>query len=146
MKAKRYFITCVCAFLLALPAFSQCLPAIPDTAVCTGTEPLVVNNEIIGAGTTKYFYGTSTVFSSLRIQSGGKLIVCGDLQINDFGMTGGTLVITRTGRLTLNTSGGMSMVFNGDCAIYNTGYLRVFCNIVLDGPDAWTNPALPNIV
>ena len=146
MKAKRYFITCVCAFLLALPAFSQCLPAIPDTAVCTGTEPLVANNEIIGAGTTKYFYGAPAVFTSLRIQSGGKLIVCGELQINDFGMTGGTLVITRTGRLTLNTSGGMSMVFTGDCAIYNTGYLRVLCNVVLDGPDAWTNPTLPNIV
>ena len=146
MKAKRYFITCVCAFLLALPAFSQCLPAIPDTAVCTGTEPLVVNNEIIGAGTTKYFYGSPTVFTSLRIQSGGKLIVCGELTINDFAMSGGTLVITRTGRLTMNSSGGGSMVFTGDCAIYATGYLKVLCNVVLDGPDAWTNPTLPNIV
>lgn len=146
MKPSRLLIACVCAFLLSLSSFSQCLPAIPDTAVCTGTEPLVLDNEIIGAGTTKYYYGGAAVFNSLRIQSGGKLIVCGELQVNDFGMQGGTLVITRNGRLTLNTSGGASMIFSGDCAVYSTGYLKILSNLVLDGPDAWTNPALPNIV
>jgi hypothetical protein len=141
-----HFILCLCAALCSTFSIAQCLPAIPDTAACTGTEPLVVNNEVIGAGTTKYFYGSSATFTSLRIQSGGKLIVCGTLQVNDFGMQGGTLVITRSGRLTVNTGGGASLVFNGGTSIYNTGFFKVLTNLVLDGPDAWTNPAQPNIM
>ena len=146
MKAKRCLLACLLACLFFHPSFAQCLPAIPDTAVCAGTESLVADNEIIGAGTTKFFYGAPSVFTSLRIQAGGKLIVCGELQVNDFGMQGGTLVITRMGRLIVNTSGGASMIFTGGCSVYNTGYFRILSNLVLDGPDAWTNPSQPNIV
>lgn len=146
MKTKPFYLACLCAFLISPPAFSQCIPVINDTAACTGIEPVVVNNEVIGAGTTKWFHGPSATYNSLRIQSGGKLIVCGTLQVNDFGMSGGTLIITRSGRLTVNTGGGSSMVFNGDVSIYNLGYFKVLCNMVLDGPDAWTNPAQRNLV
>lgn len=146
MKTKPFYLACLCAFLFSAPSFSQCIPVISDTAVCTGTEPLVANNEIISAGSTKWFHGASATYNSLRIQSGGTLIVCGTLQVNDFGMTGGTLVITRTGRLTVNTGNGSSMVFNGGVSIYNLGYFKVQCNMVLDGPDAWTNPVERNLV
>lgn len=145
MKTKPFYLACLCAILYSVPAFSQCIPVISDTA-CNGTEPLVVNNEVIGAGTSKWFYGASATYNSLRIQSGGKLVVSGQLQVNDFGMTGGTLVITSSGRLTVNTAGGSSMVFNGDVSIYNLGFFKVHCNMVLDGPDAWTNPVQRNLV
>jgi hypothetical protein len=144
MKAKLYVCTCL-LFLCSYAGLSQCLSPINDTANCTGTEPLVVNNEVISVGTTKWFYGTSATFSSLRI-NGGKLVVCGNLQVNDFGMQEGTLVITRTGRLTVNTGGGMSMIFTGGCSVYNLGFFKILSNLVLDGPGPWTNPVLPNIV
>lgn len=145
MKPARLLLL-LCAVSCHVFSIAQCLPAISDTAACTGTEPLAVNNEIIGAGVTRYFYGAPATFSSIRVQSGGKLIVCGTLQVNDFGMQGGTLVITRTGRLTINTGGGASLVFNGGASIYNTGFFKVLTNMVLDGPDAWTSPAQPNIM
>jgi len=129
-----------------LPGLSQCLSVPVDTSACTGTEPLVTNNETIGFGSSKWFYGAPATFTGLTLQAGGKLVVCGQLTVNGFSMTGGTLIIGRSGRLIVNTSGGASMVFTGNCSIYNLGYFRILCNLVLDGPDPWNGPVIPNIV
>ena len=122
MKPTLRLVCCLLACLLSFTGFAQCLPVISDTAACTGSEPLVASNQTLGAGTTRWFYGTATTFTNITIQTGGKLIVCGELQINGLTMQGGTLVITRTGKLTVNTSDGSSMVFRGGCSVYNLGF------------------------
>jgi hypothetical protein len=145
MKPTFLIAGCI-ACLLSFTGFAQCLPVISDTAACTGSEPLLTNNETVGAGSTRWFYGATSTFTNITIQTGGKVIVCGELQINGLSMQGGTLVITRSGKLTVNTSDGSSMVFRGGCSVYNLGVFKVLSNLVLDGIDPWNNPAQPNII
>lgn len=60
--------------------FSQCLIA-PSPPDCTGTEALLVDDETLNTGTTKWYYGGAVTMNSLTL-NGGTLIVCGDLTID----------------------------------------------------------------
>ncbi|MCW3120058.1 MAG: C-terminal target protein, partial [Chitinophagaceae bacterium] len=60
-------------FFLSLSSFSQCLSSLPPPA-CTGTEPLVVEAEVVGGGTTKWYYGSALTMNTLTLD-GGTLVV-----------------------------------------------------------------------
>src|ERR1044071_4231414 len=86
---------------------AQCRAGLPASP-CTGSEPLVVNNETINKGTTKWYYGPSVTMNSLTLR-GGTLIVCGNLRLLDLVMDSGQIIINTAGRLTVD--GGSGIVF-----------------------------------
>lgn len=132
--------------LLALSATdkltAQCrnpLPAVP----CTGTEPLVVADETINSGTTKYYYGPAVTMNSLTLK-GGTLIVCGNLTIDKFYMDSGKIIINPLARFVIGSGLGSGLIFQGNCHISNYGTLEILRNLSLE--NGWATAANPNVV
>lgn len=142
---KNHFMYLSVFLLLACIPFtrlhSQCLTA--PTATCTNTEPLVINGEVLNAGTTKWYYGPVTTFNMLTLK-GGTLVVCGNLTIDKFYMDSGKIFIQPGGRFVIGNGEGAGLVFRGNCSVYNFGTLEVLRNLSLE--NGWATPAKPNVV
>lgn len=132
------FIILLCHFKIA----AQCKPALPSQP-CNGTEPLLVDNETIGLGTTKWFYGATTTMNSLTL-NGGKLVVCGDLTIDKFYMDSGQIIINPGARFVIGSGIGSGLDLKGKSEIYNYGTLECQRNLSLQG--GWASPSKPNII
>ncbi|WP_276481127.1 T9SS type A sorting domain-containing protein [Paraflavitalea pollutisoli] len=122
-------------------AFSQCLPAPPPPAACTGSEPAALNNEILTPGITKWYAGPVASFSQLTLR-GGTLIICSDLTINNLTIDSGTVIIRPGARLTAGSSAGLTL--RGGCAIYNYGTFEITSHLSMEGP--YSSASRPNIV
>ena len=132
------FILLLCHFNMA----AQCKPAIPSQP-CIGTEPLVVDNESINIGTTKWYYGATATMNSLTL-NGGKLVVCGDLTIDKFYMDSGQIIINPGARFVIGGGIGSGLDLKGKSEIYNYGTLECQRNLSLQG--GWASPSKPNII
>ena len=139
MKTKR-LLAGICLVLLTCHANSQCLtpPSFPD---CTGSETLVADNEVISSSTIRWHYGISATRSNVRL-SGGTLIVCNDLTVNDLVMDSGTIVVKAGAKLIVTNGAGL--VLRGDCSIYNWGTFQCLGNIVMDY--GVTSALRPNVI
>lgn len=138
MKSHLLFLLLL---LQASPALSQCLVALPPPA-CTGSEPTLLNNETVNTGTTKWYYGPATTFTSLTLQ-GGTIVICTDLTIDQFYMTSGTIYVRPGARFVIGSGSGAGLTLNGNCAIYNYGTMDVQRNLSLD---AGATASTPNII
>lgn len=142
MRAPTILTSLLCLLLLSnLSSFSQCITA-PPLENCLGTEPAVANNEVLSAGTKKWYYGAPATFTQLTMR-GGTLVVCTELTINVLIMDSGTIVIRPGAKLTAG-GGGSGMIWRGGCAVYNYGRFEITSNLSLEGPNA--TAARPNIV
>lgn len=138
---KSHLLFLLLFFYLSIPCFAQCLTALPPPA-CNGSEPALMDNDTLNTGITKWYYGPATTFNSLTIR-GGTLVVCSDLTIDKFYMTGGTIFVRPGARFVIGSGLGAGLTLNGNCAIYNYGTMDVQRNLSLDnGATAST----PNII
>lgn len=138
---KSHLLFLLLLLCLSTPCFTQCLTALPPPA-CNGAEPALADNETLNTGTTKWYYGPTATLNSLTLQ-GGTLVVCSDLTIDKFYMTGGTIFIRPGARFVIGSGIGSGLTLNGNCAIYNYGTMDVQRNLSLDnGATAST----PNII
>jgi hypothetical protein len=144
MRPATFLATLFC-ILSAFSGFvskAQC-PAVLPPATCTGSEPLVIANEILAAGTTKWYYGPVSTMNSLTLR-GGKLIVCGDLTIDKFYMDSGQIIINPGARFVIGSGLGEGLNLKGGSSIYNHGTLEIQRNLSLE--NGWATPATPNII
>ena len=125
----------------SFPSLSQCLTA-PPAPACTGSEPTVSNNETVNSGTTKWYYGPPATINRIDL-AGGTLVVCSDLTIDNFSITGGTIFVRPGAKLTLGSGSGAGLIMSGNSAIYNYGTVDVFRNLSMD---AGATAAAPNII
>jgi len=132
-------LACICQ-LISLPVFSQCLQP-PPLDDCNGTEPSLADNETLGTGAKKWYYGTAAVYNQVTIR-GGTLVVCGDLTFTNFYLDSGTVVIRPGARLHIGSGAGI--VLRGNSSIYNYGTLEVMSNLVLD--NSWASATKPNVL
>jgi hypothetical protein len=139
---RNLAIAACIAVLHIIPAslFSQCLIP-PPLDSCNGTEPALLDNEIVGIGVKKWFYGTATTYNSITLR-GGTLVVCGNLTFTNFTMDSGTIVIRPGAHLRIG--GGAGIVLRGHSYIYNYGIFECTSNLSLD--PTWATPAKPNVV
>lgn len=141
MRALVLFLAPVALLLTGYhPAFAQCKTA-PPLDSCFAT-PAPVNNEIMAAGTKKYYSGAATTFTNLTLR-GATLVVCSQLTITNLVVDSGTIIIRPGAKLTAG-GGGSGMVWKGGCTLYNYGTFEITSNLSLEGPDA--SAARPNIV
>jgi hypothetical protein len=122
-------------------SFSQCATAPPVPPDCTGTEPLVTDGEELHNSTTKWFYGATTMFSTLSLK-GGTLVVCGDLSIDKFYMDSGTIYVLPGARFVITSGIGSGLIFTGGCYIYNYGTCEIQRNLSLVNNASVSNPNL----
>lgn len=142
MRALTTLASLLCLLLLSSPpSFSQCITA-PPLENCLGTEPAVINNEVLLLGAKKWHYGAPATFSQLTLR-GGTLIVCTELTINVLVMDSGTIIIRPGAKLTAG-GGGSGMQWRGGCTVYNYGRFEISSNLSLEGP--YATAARPNIV
>jgi hypothetical protein len=125
-----------------VPLHSQCLAAL-SPPVCTATEPLVADNEILNQGTTKYYYGAATTFNDLTL-NGGTLVVAGDLTVNRFYMDSGTIYIHPGAHFVIGSGIGSGLQLKGNSAIYNYGSCELQRNLSLE--NSYASISKPNIV
>jgi hypothetical protein len=137
---KSHLLFLLLFFHAAAPVLSQCLTA-PSPPACSGTDPALTNNETLAPGTTKWYYAPASTMNSVTL-NGGTLIVCSDLTINNFNMTGGTIFVRPGARLVLAAGSGAGLVLNGNSAIYNYGTIEVQRNLSLD---AGATASMPNV-
>jgi hypothetical protein len=130
----------VCLLTNPVASFSQCIIP-PPLDSCSGTEPALPDNELLGVGNKKWYYGAATTYNSVTLR-GGTLVVCGDLTFTNFTMDSGTIVIRPGGRLRIG--GGAGIVLRGHSYIYNYGIFECTSNLSLD--PTWATPAKPNVV
>lgn len=144
MRTKIFllFILFATTTLPATKIFSQCLSS-PPPVPCSGSDPLVVTDETINSGTTKWFYGSAATFNSLTLK-GGKLIVCGDLTVDKFYMDSGQIIINWGARFEIGGGIGAGLQLKGNCSIHNYGILECRRNITLESLSS--TPATPNII
>lgn len=142
MRALTTLASLLCLLLLSSPpSFSQCITA-PPLENCLGTEPAVINNEVLLLGAKKWHYGAPATFSQLTLR-GGTLIVCTELTINVLVMDSGTIIIRPGAKLTAG-GGGSGMQWRGGCAVYNYGRFEITSNLSLEG--TYATAARPNIL
>jgi hypothetical protein len=116
----------------------------PPLDSCDGSGPAVANNDILGVGVKKWFYGPVGTLSQITLR-GGTLVVCGNLTLsNALFMDSGTIVIRPGATLTAGGSGGTGMIWQGGCAVYNYGTFNITTNITMEGP--YSSATRPNIV
>lgn len=143
MPARTHLIL---AFLIHLifqsNLVAQCPPAASAPA-CTGTEPLVIADEIIPFGTTRWYYGSAATINSLTMR-GGQLIVCSDLTVDKFYMDSGQVIINPGARFVIASGDGAGLILNGNSSIYNFGTLEIQRNLSFNG--SWASASAPNIV
>lgn len=135
---KTYFFCLLLISIFSLRSFSQCLTSLPPPD-CTGSEPLVIDNETINGGTTKWYYGSTVTFNSVTL-NGGTLVVCGNLTIDKFYITTGTIFIRPGGRLVIGSGIGAGLQFQGGCAIYNYGTCEIQRNLTLENNATAASP------
>jgi hypothetical protein len=109
--------------------------------LCSGTETLTASSDIINVSQTRYFYGSASTLSNVKL-NGGMLIVCGNLTINDLVFDSGTIYVHPLASLVI--SNGAGLVLRGNSAIYNRGSFQCLGNIVLDG--TYASASKPNII
>ena len=138
---KPFLLSYLFILFFSARLFSQCIIplAAPD---CTGSEPLVADGETIGGGLTKWYYGTAALIDNLTLD-GGTLVVCGDLTVDKFYMTSGTIFIRPGGRFVIGSGIGAGLQFKGGCAIYNYGTCEIRRNLSLENN---ATALSPNIV
>jgi hypothetical protein len=134
------------AFLLGaclLRGFSQCSPAAPAVAACSGGNGAASNNLTINAGTTYWFTGGPTTFASGVKMNGGTLRVCGTLTLNTITFTSGTIIVESGGTLNIKTS----FTMNGSSYIANRGTLNVTGSITMQNVNntIWNDGSIANI-
>lgn len=139
---SRILTTCFITLLFQVQLAAQCKPALPPQP-CNGTESLVLDNESINLGTTKWYYGATTTLNSLTM-NGGKLIVCGDLTIDKFYMDSGQIIINPGARFVIGSGIGAGLELKGKSEIYNYGTLDCQRNLSLQG--GWASASKPNIL
>jgi len=127
---KAIFIFLLLFFCRSVIIFSQCLIPSPPPD-CNGTEPLVLDNQTLNKGTSKWFYGSTAIFNSLSL-NGGTLVVCGDLTIDKFYMDSGTVYIRPGARFVIGSGIGAGLVLKGNSSIYNYGTCEVQRNLSFD--------------
>lgn len=135
----RKSTTLLATLLLHACIFAQCLnaPAFPSFL---GTEPLVTAGVNITSTETKYYYGAATSISNVKM-SGGTLVVCGDLTLNDLVFDSGTVYIRPNVKLVINNPAGL--IVRGNTKIYNSGTFQCLGNFVMEG--TWASASKPNI-
>lgn len=138
-KTSFFFIL---LFFSAHQIFSQCLVA-PPPPDCTGSEPLLTDNETLNTGTTKWYYGSTVTMNSLTL-NGGTLVVCGDLTIDKFYMDSGTIFIRPGARFVISSGIGAGLILRGDSYIYNYGICEIQRNLSLENGNA--TAATPNLI
>ena len=120
--------------------FAQCLAPVSPPA-CDGTEPLLLDNETLNSGISKWYYGGSTTMSSLTLK-GGTLVVCGNLTIDKFYMDSGTIYIRPGARFVISSGIGAGLILRGNSYIYNYGTCEVQRNLSLE--NGYATAATPN--
>jgi len=142
---KSRFITIFTLLFIACTSpskiYSQCLTA--PTASCSGSEPILTDNETLAAGITKRYNGATASFNSLTM-NGGTLIVCSDLTIDKFSMDSGTIFIQPGARFVIGNGIGYGLGLKGNSYIYNYGTLEVMRNLSLE--NGWATSAKPNVL
>lgn len=138
---KSHLLFLLLFFKASFPALSQCLTA-PPAPACTGSEPALTDNETVNTATTKWYYGSAATFNRVDL-NGGTIVVCSDLTIDNFSMTGGTIFVRPGAKLTLGSGSGAGLILSGNSAIYNYGTVDVFRNLSLD---AGATATTPNII
>lgn len=129
-------------FVFSFPrSFSQCMMPLPAPD-CTGTEPLLTDNETLISGTTKWYYGPVATMNSLTLD-GGTLVVCSDLTIDKFYINSGTIFIRPGARFVISSGIGAGLIFRGDSYIFNYGTCEIQRNLSFD---AGATAARPNLV
>src|SRR5687768_16781789 len=139
------FKTCFLFLLLffSVPKiFAQCLTPVSPPA-CNGTEPLLIDNETLSIGISKWYYGPSVTMNNLTL-NGGSLVVCGDLTIDKFYMDSGTVYVRPGARFVIGSGIGAGLVLKGNSTFYNYGTCEVQRNLSLD--NGYATAATPNIV
>ncbi len=136
-----FFTLLFVAFTSPSKIYCQCLSA--PTASCSGSEPILADNETLAAGITKRYNGAATSYNSLTM-NGGTLIVCTDLTIDKFAMDSGTIFVQPGARFVIGNGIGYGLTLKGNSYIYNFGTLQVMRNLSLE--NGWATPAKPNVV
>ena len=121
---------------------AQCLIA-PAPPACLGSEPLLVENDVLNQGTTKWFYGSATTLNTITMR-GGTMVVSGDLTIDKFYMDSGAIYVHPGAKLIIASGIGAGLVLRGNSAIYNYGQFEIQRNLSLD--NGWASASKPNIV
>jgi hypothetical protein len=104
-------------------------------------EPLLVDNETLNTGATKWNYGADATMNSLTL-NGGTLIVCGNLAIDKFYMDSGIIYVRPGARFVIGSGIGAGLVLKGNSSIYNYGTLEIHRNLSLD--NGYTTSGTPN--
>jgi hypothetical protein len=139
MKAITLFL--LLSFFWPGNASPQCIVA-PPAPACNGTEPLLVSDETLNDGITKWYYGPTATMNSLTM-NGGTLVVCGNLTIDKFYMDSGTVYIRPGARFVVGGGIGAGLVLKGNSYIYNYGTFEIQRNLSLD--NGYATAAKPNI-
>ncbi|RYF95246.1 MAG: T9SS type A sorting domain-containing protein [Chitinophagaceae bacterium] len=138
---KTTFLFLILLFSRA-QAFAQCSTPISPPS-CSGAEALLTDNETIGSGTSKWYYGATVTMNSLTMK-GGTLVVCGNLTIDKFYIDSGTVFVRPGARLVIGSGIGAGLVLRGDSYFYNYGTLEIQRNLSLD--NGWATALKPNKV
>ncbi len=120
----------------------QCLSSLPPPA-CNGTEPLVLDNETLNAGNSKWYYGGTAMLNSLTL-NGGTLTVCGDLTVDKFYMDSGTVFIHPGARFVIGSGIGAGLILRGNSSVYNYGTFEIQRNLSLE--NGYASATKPNTI
>jgi len=134
------------AFLLltfSLGSSGQSCKIAPPLDSCDGSGPAVANNDILTTGTKKWFYGPVGTINQLTLR-GGTLVVCGNMTISGLIMDSGTIVVRPNAILSAGGPGGVGMIWEGGCQVYNYGTFNITTNLNIQGP--YGSASRPNVV
>lgn len=124
LKTIILFLSCLFSNFL----YGQCtLSPIPQEP-CSGGNGALADGTTVGNNQTFWFDGGSAVFNSINLNR-GKLVICGDLTLNNISINQGTILINSGGSLTI--LGGGNLDLNGSVEIYNYGTLNINRNMVI---------------
>jgi len=126
----------LCSCMLSL---AQCLTA-PAFPACTGTPSLLLAGDELTNSQTKFFTGSATTYSGVKL-SGGTLVVCGSLTLNELVFDSGTIFVQPGATLVVNNAAGL--IVRGNTAVYNAGTFQCTGNYVMDA--TWTSASKPNV-
>jgi hypothetical protein len=95
------------------------VPSIPPSGVCSGGNGALGASTTINNGET-YWYTATGNLGSISINTGGTLVVCGDLTINSGNLNGGIILIEPGGSLSFGNS-----ISSTNAQIVNRGTLNL---------------------
>jgi len=120
-------------------SIAQCFTA-PSFPSCTGTPSLLLAGDDLANSQTKFFTGSATTYPGVKL-SGGTLVVCGSLTLNELVFDSGTIFVQPGATLVVNNAAGL--VVRGNTAVYNAGTFQCTGNYVMDA--GWTSASKPNL-